>query len=74
MKIHGKELKTRGSNHKFYQLDDLDHLFELLKKKSVGKLSQELGVPSNSIRHRIMKYFPSEWREKIKVERKHTPK
>ena len=70
MKINGQQLSLRGSNKKYHALDDLDELFAKLKDKSMAQLSKELGVPANSIRHRVVTYFPQEWIDEIQRERK----
>lgn len=71
MKIHGIDLKLRGANKLYPQLDDLDSLFEKLKNKSIGKLAKELDVPQNSIRYRVFKYFPAEWIACIRKDRRY---
>lgn len=73
MKMNGKEIKVRGSNKFYTELDDLDWLFEQLKVKSMAQLADELKIPytsRNVIRHRVEKYFPQEWKDQIKRERK----
>ena len=70
MKINGKEFKMRGSNHKYYVLDDLDNLYQLLLTKSIAQLSKELDVPQNSIRYRCFRYFSDEQLKAIKKERR----
>jgi hypothetical protein len=71
VKIHGIQHSLRGANKKYYQLDDMDELYEKLQLLSIGALAKELGVPQNSIRHRVMKYFPPEWIANIKKDRRY---
>jgi hypothetical protein len=71
VKINGKEIKLRGSNKLYHQLDDLDKLFEMLKEKSIGALSKELGIPQNCIRYRVFSYFPEEWIAQVKKDRRY---
>jgi hypothetical protein len=51
-------------------LDDLDWVYEQLRTKSIAELSKELEIPYNSIRFRVVKYFPLAWQDAIKKERK----
>lgn len=70
MKIFmGKEIQTRGSNKRYEVLDNLDALYEELKKKYRDDLARELGVPYNSLNYIIRKYFPKEWIDNIKIRR-----
>ena len=70
MKIFmGKEIQTRGSNKIYEVLDNLDALYEELKKKYRDDLARELGVPYNSLNYIIRKYFPKEWIDNIKIRR-----
>ncbi len=71
MKFQGVNYQLRGSNKKYPQLDDLDLLFEELKKKSITKLAKELGVPQNSIRYRVFRYFPAEWLKVVRRDRRY---
>lgn len=71
MKLKGQEYKLRGANKKYQELDDLDSLFELLKTMSITQASKHLGVPQNSIRYRVFRYFPQEWIDQIVKERKY---
>lgn len=70
MKLYGQEYKIRGANKKYHFLDDLDALYEKLKKTCIKDLADELGVGSGSIRYRVEKYFPDEWKKNIKRKRK----
>lgn len=68
--LFGSKLDVRGSNKKYPELDDLDTLYNKLLTMSIGQLSKELGVPYNSIRHRVHKYFTQEMLDKICRQRK----
>lgn len=70
MKIQGKQLQLRGSNHKYWQLDNLDELFETLKAKSIGEFCKETNIPYNSVRYRVERYFTDEMKAAIKRDRK----
>lgn len=70
MKINGQDIVTRPSNKLYHQLDDLDWLFEELKKKTISELAKELDLPQNSVRFRVMQYFPDDWKKQIKKSRK----
>jgi hypothetical protein len=65
MIIHGKEIPKRGSNKKYFELDNLDNLYQELQKKSIDDLSRELNVPYNSINWRVTQNFPKEWKNNI---------
>ena len=71
MKIFGKEIKKRGANKKYPELDDLDWLYSRLKTMSITQLAKKLEVPQNSIRHRVFSHFPQEWIDSIVKERKY---
>ena len=71
MKLKGKEFSTRGSNKEYYELDDLDWLYSLLRKKCITDVAKDLGVPQNSIRWRVFKYFPEEWLNNIVRKRRY---
>lgn len=71
MKINGEEAITpRGANKKYHQLDDLDLLYELLQKKCIADVAKDLDVPPESIRYRVIHYFPEEWEANIKRKRR----
>lgn len=70
MKVNGRELHLRPSNHKHWVLDDLDKLFEMLKVKSMSEVAKELNVPANSIRYRITRYLSDEQLAQIKQGRR----
>lgn len=74
MKIQGKQLQLRGSNHKYWQLDNLDELFETLKVKSIGEFCKETNIPYNSVRYRCQRYFTEEMLNQIKKDRKYHKK
>jgi hypothetical protein len=75
VKLFGSEITPRGSNRKYVELDDLDNLFTILLTKSIGQFAKETGIPYNSIRHRVHKYFTQEMIDKIRRERRfHTKK
>ena len=69
VQLFGMELKVRGCNKKHIKLDNLDWLYDQLLQKSMGQLAKEEGIPYNSIRHRVYKYFTQEMRDKIMRER-----
>lgn len=69
VKIFGNEITPRGSNRKYTELDDLDSLYTTLLSKSMGELAKETGIPYNSIRHRVHKYFTQEMIDRIKRDR-----
>lgn len=60
MKINGRDVILRGSNHKHTCLDDLDKILDMLKTKSMAQLAKELSVPANSIRYRLHRYCSEE--------------
>ncbi len=70
VKIFGNWIEVRNSNRDHTVLDDLDNLYDLLLKKSMAQVAKELGVPANSIRHRVYKYFTSEMRDNLYRERR----
>lgn len=70
MKLFEKQLQLRNSNHKYWQLDDLDKLFETLKTMSIGEFCKETGIPYNSVRYRTERYFTDEMKAQIKRNRK----
>lgn len=73
MKINGKEIPVRGSNKKYRFLDDLDWLYSELLYLSMAEFCEKYNIDYNSrnvVRHRVEKYFPEEWKAKIKRERK----
>lgn len=58
MIFNGKVIPRRGSNKKYLELDDVDMLYERVRKDGenpicITDLAKELGVPQNSIRHRL---------------------
>lgn len=66
MKYKGVEIRTRGANKKYPELDDLDYICKRLEMPNglcITELAKELGVPQNSIRHRLYKYVDPEWIE-----------
>jgi hypothetical protein len=70
--IQGQEIKTRASSL-YPQLDNLDWLYRQLLERSMAELADDLGIPHNSrnvVRYRVEKYFPEEWKDNIKRERK----
>lgn len=70
MKIFGNEIKVRGSNKLHKELDDLDNLYQELLTQSMAQVAKKYGVPPNSIRHRVRKYFLPEMLQNIKRERR----
>lgn len=74
MIIDGKEVPRRGSNKKYPELDDVDALYERVRKDQddpicITDLARELGVPQNSIRHRLL-LLSEEKRDNFYMKRK----
>lgn len=69
MKLNGQELNPRKANKKYHFLDDLDWLYEQLKTMSMQAFAKLHGVPHNSLRHRVLKYFTEEMKANIIYER-----
>ena len=70
VKLFGNEWKPRGSNKKYPELDDLDQLYDELLHNSMAQVAKNKGVPPNSIRHRVHKYFTQEMKDKIARQRR----
>lgn len=70
MIIKGQQIDKRGCNKKYTQLDNLDWLYEQLDvnrgNKTIAELSKELEIPQNSIRFRVVNYFPDDWISNIR--------
>ena len=72
VRINGEYVKKkRRANKKYFELDDLDQLFEDLQKESRDEYAKRKGIPYNSVNHMVQTYFPKEWLAKIKVKRIH---
>jgi hypothetical protein len=56
-RINGKTIHPRGSNKKYSQLDDTDAVFEMCTKECPADVARKLGVPYNSLRHLLVKYY-----------------
>lgn len=59
MIIDGKVVTRRGANKKYPELDDIDKLYDRVRRDQdhpvcITDLAKELGVPQNSIRHRLI--------------------
>ena len=70
MKIFGRDIKVRNSYKVHSSLDDLDNLYAELQTMSMGMVAKKYGVPYNSVRHRVMKYFLPEMIDNIKRQRR----
>lgn len=71
-KLDGKYIRPRGSNKKYEQLNDLDALFEMLKRDCPADVARQLGVPYNSVRHLIVTYFADKQQEIAWKRARHT--
>lgn len=69
-KKDGQEFRVRGSNKKYLQLDDLDHLKELLRINCPADVAKLLEVPANSVMFTIDRYFTEEEKDNIAWKRK----
>jgi len=67
--ISGQSFTVKSPNSKYAELDDLDNLYKLLQETSIGQLAKKMGIPQNSIRYRVFRYFPAEWIRNIVKER-----
>ncbi len=67
--LKGQIIHTRGSNKLYEHIDNLDDLYVTLQKMSMAQAAKFYKVPPNSIRHRVEKYFPQEWKDTICYQR-----
>lgn len=69
-KLNGEYFLTRGSNHEYDQLNDLDELLELLKVHCPADVAKIKAVPYNSLRHIIVTYYSEEQQSMIAWKRR----